>query len=389
MEFLRFSLGLRFAVTEDARCTPEDCWRLVFAAIPPPMTKSMQIFGSDDDGAMAEAEKAYVCILSNASLTQAKAIYARMKEDYVLRSYLCAYEPFVQHNRLGRCRSVEFLGNVDEDGSLAGGAVSYAGMRFTGRQGASGRLPYPYAPRIFIAPTAVHGSPLSSADVARRLMRAATNRFPEAEIAVQRIVDGGAGTLDMLMEANSGRFLLTEGRGGVQPVRYGILPDRTVVLDTETLSVETQHATIAEIAGTGYSSFLLAAGDGPVPQVFPEGCRFTVLSQRPGAMQPANGNVECRSGIETVLTRCGFFRMAAEAKLVVTSTNALDDGCSRLGATADSVLYHCRERNIRTATLARRQDGMFCMKCDAEGVATLDTLDLDEACKAFFARITL
>ena len=29
MEFLRFSLGLRFAVTEDARCTPEDCWRIL------------------------------------------------------------------------------------------------------------------------------------------------------------------------------------------------------------------------------------------------------------------------------------------------------------------------------------------------------------------------
>lgn len=383
MEFLRFSLGVRFAKAEGGSITPEDCWRMVFESASPLMTKGLQIFGTEEDVFDGEREQAYDCILSNASLSRSKALYTRLRENLVLSSHLCAYAPFVQNNRLERVKKVEFLGNVGEDGSLTGGAVAYAGMKFTGKNAWARRSPY--APRIFIAPTGMGA--FSAAEVARDLMRAAALRFPEANVGYQRIADGGKGTLDALMEAHTGRYLVAKTAQDGQPVRYGILPDRTVVLETEPLRADTQQALIDEIAEAGYRTFLLAAGDGEAPQSFPPACAFTILSHRPGAVQPAAENVVCRSGVQTVLDSCGFFRLATGARLVVTATDALDGDCSRLSATADTVLYHCREKRIRTVTLALRPDGTFCMKRGAETALPLAAGTLGEAAMELFTKI--
>ena len=34
MEYSKFSLGLRFAMTSDSNLTPNDCWNIAFSQVP-------------------------------------------------------------------------------------------------------------------------------------------------------------------------------------------------------------------------------------------------------------------------------------------------------------------------------------------------------------------
>lgn len=88
--------------------------------------------------------------------------------------------------------------------------------------------------RIVIAPQALKGS-LSAAEAGRAIAQGAREVYPEAEIQIVPVADGGEGTAQALVDASGGRLLEREVRGPLgQPVRafFGLMGDgRTAIIE--------------------------------------------------------------------------------------------------------------------------------------------------------------
>lgn len=379
MEYKRFSLGIRFAMTKDADLTPERVWALAFARIAPALVQGLSLFGMWDPFSEREPEPAYACVFSGMSNKRAKRLYRALLDDSVLCSYLTAYSPFVQNNVIERCGEPESLGAVQSDGTITGGSVSYAGMRFCGL---SAGTCAPKRERIVIATEAIAGA-YTPADAARRIMRAAARQCPDALMRVQRISDGGRGTLDTMVAACSGRYLLCRDTG----VRYGVLPDRTAVVETEELSDEQVLKTLSAIMQDGYRNFLLAAGrQRRLPQL-PESCSATVLTNPVPATPAEAKNVTYASGVETTLSESGFLHLVEGARIVVLGTTARDDTCRLLGATADSIRYHCGRKRVPFGVIARRSEGGYIVCAPDQKALCLPDATLDDAAERLFFSI--
>lgn len=86
--------------------------------------------------------------------------------------------------------------------------------------------------RIVIAPDSFKGS-LSATAVAEALADGIAAVWPDADIVQQPVADGGEGTVDALVTATAGRFIVTEVTGPLgEPVlaRWGILGDGTTAV---------------------------------------------------------------------------------------------------------------------------------------------------------------
>ena len=71
------------------------------------------------------------------------------------------------------------------------------------------------------------------------MLRSAAQILPTAKLRTQLIADGGQGTMDALVCSINGRYLKAKIKtesGEAKDIRYGILPDRTIVLESEDLT---------------------------------------------------------------------------------------------------------------------------------------------------------
>jgi glycerate kinase len=88
--------------------------------------------------------------------------------------------------------------------------------------------------KIVVAPQALKGS-LSAAETGRAIARGIAEVYPEAEICLVPVADGGEGTVQALIEATGGRLLEREVTGPLgKPVRaaYGLLGDgQTAIIE--------------------------------------------------------------------------------------------------------------------------------------------------------------
>src|SRR5579883_1588761 len=88
--------------------------------------------------------------------------------------------------------------------------------------------------RIIIAPQALKGS-LSATEAGQAIARGASSVFPDAELDIIPIADGGEGTVQALVDASGGRIVPCTVTGPLsEPVTafYGILGDgRTAVIE--------------------------------------------------------------------------------------------------------------------------------------------------------------
>ena len=170
--------------------------------------------------------------------------------------------------------------------------------------------------------------------------------LPGYRLLPLRIASGGAGTVDALVTACHGRYLLLKAGS----LRCGILPDRTAVLETAALDPDLQQEAMEELFDRGYRSVILAAGNSRLEGTFHPDMEATVLSDlRAETYREDAPGIDYRSGIETVLTRSGFFRLSSGAALVITAA-AAEEGSGRvLPSASDTVLYHCRRENVPTA----------------------------------------
>ena len=379
MEYAKFVLGVRFAVTPLENMTPEKAFSILFTRIPPAAGSGLMLHGAWDPEAKNEPENAYICILSNLSLKRGKALYEALRHDGYLCSFLTAYRPFVENNYVERCGEVAYLGQADDEGALSGGDAAYGEMRFTGPAFRTGEPPRKY---LLIAPEALCPE-LPAADTARVLMRCAAETFSNLRALPLRIASGGSGTVDALVTACHGRYL---------PLKTGdlcgILPDRTAVLETGTLSAERQTEALEELWGKGYRSAILAAGGSRPEGTLPDGMRVTVLSNlRADSFREDAPGLDYRSGIETVLARSGFFRLAADASLIVTAAPAEEDSGRVLRSASDTVLYHCRKENVPTALLIRDPEGRYLARLGEEDASPLTGETLLAAGTALMERI--
>jgi len=388
MEYSKFTLGLRFAMTSDSALTPEDCWRILFAETPITYINEAHLFGAWDDVAEAESERAYICMFSNMPLSVGKELYAQLLKKPRLLSYLTIYRPFIQNNLVEKCGHPEYLGEAAQDGAVSGGDAAYAAMRFSGsepeeckRQGG--------CPNILIAPDAWEGR-FTSADAVRHMMRSAATQMPRASIKTQLIADGGRGTLDALVCSAKGRYLgaeLETADGQKTALRYGILPDETIVFESETLSKEQLRLALTLPQNRGYHEYIIAAGGGFLPDMVPDGIGATVLGKRIPVSRRNSSQIEYRSGVETVLDISKFDFRLRRADWLIVLTRMLDENASLQNSTADTLLFHCRALNKRAAVLAFADDGRFFAKFDGASPQPLSGTSFDEAADELFIKI--
>lgn len=87
--------------------------------------------------------------------------------------------------------------------------------------------------KIVLVPDSFKGT-LSSSRAAEAMAKATRRAFPGAEIVAIPVADGGEGTVEAFLEARGGHWVTVEvrgPRGNVIPSFYGILPDRTAVVE--------------------------------------------------------------------------------------------------------------------------------------------------------------
>lgn len=385
MEYSKFSLGLRFAMTSDSGLTPESCWNVTFSEVPITHVVDATLFGAWDDVGAADSESAYICMFSNLPLKVGKALFAQLQQKPVLLSYLTIYRPFIQNNRVEKCSEVEYLGRVQEDGTVNDGDVVYGAMKI------SGTLPefcekVGGCNRILIAPDAWAGK-FTSADAARHMLRSAAHSLPKAKLSTQLIADGGQGTLDALVCSVHGRYSkakIKNSSGETREMQYGILPNRTIVLESEGLSQEELDQALTLPQNKGFRSYIIAAGSGILPESVPEGVEATVLGKRIPASRRNSAQIEYRNGIETVLETCEFHFHLSNADWLIALTRLLDEAGSMNDPTADALLFHCRSQKKHVAVLAFTDDGRFFAKIDDSPLVPIETSSFDEAADALF-----
>ena len=134
-------------------------------------------------------------------------------------------------------------------------------------------------------------------------------------------------------------------------MHYGILPNRTVVIESETLSQDELRQALTLPQNKGFTEYIIAAGSGELPEDVPEGRFATVLGKRIPASQRNNLRVEYRNGIETVLEACEFNWHLAKADWLIALTRLLDDAGSMKDPTTDALLFHCRLLRKHAAVL--------------------------------------
>lgn len=87
--------------------------------------------------------------------------------------------------------------------------------------------------KIVLVPDSFKGT-LSSSRAAEAMAKATRRAFPGAEIVAIPVADGGEGTVEAFLEARGGHRVTVEvkgPRGNVIPAFYGILPDKTAVVE--------------------------------------------------------------------------------------------------------------------------------------------------------------
>ena len=388
MDYSKFTLGLRFAMTSDANLTQEDCWNVVFSEVPLTHIKEAHLFGAMDDVIKAESESAYVCMFSNIPLGEGKELYAQLKKKPYLLSFLTIYKPFIQNNRVEKCGNPVYIGEVQSGGTVTGGDAAFRTMRFTGTE------PEPCGKpggcrRILIAPDAWEGK-FTSADAVRHMLRSAARNMPKANIETQLIADGGRGTLDALVCSVKGRYklgTLEEPDGSKTNVRYGILPDETIVLESEPLTTAQLSLALTMPQNRGFSRYILGAGGGVLPESVPEGVSATVLGKRIPASRKNSSQIEYRNGAETVLDVCGFDFRLSKADWLIVLTRMRDEKASLQNSTTDTLLFHCNGLHKHAAVLAFMDDGRFFAKFDNDAPKPLISRSFDDAADEMFRGI--
>ena len=372
-------------MTSDSNLTPEKCWNITFSEVPITHTQDATLFGAWDDVGAADSETAYICMFSNLPLKKGKALFAQLLQKPVLLSYLTIYRPFIQNNRVEKCSEVEYLGRVQEDGSVTDGEVSYGMMKI------SGALPTvcektAASRRILIAPDAWTGK-FTSADAARHMLRSAAQVLPSAKLRTQLIADGGQGTMDALVCSINGRYLKAKVKtesGEEKGIRYGILPDRTIVLESEDLTEPELEQALSLPQNKGFRRYIIAAGNGILPERVPDGVDATVLGKRIPASRRNSAQIEYRNGVETVLDICEFDFYFVKADWLIALMRLQDDAGLINDTTTDALLFHCRTQRKHAAILAFTDDGRFFAKIDDAPLVPIETSSFDEAANALF-----
>lgn len=334
MTFKRFSLGLRFLLQDAEGFSPVDAWNLLFASLSPTEVKGMELYGVSQQ---ERGQQCYICVFTKASLSRCRALYARLSAHPLICSHLLFYRPFLQNNRLEQLEGYEFLGTVGDSGEVQYGAAAYGEMRFHGDNKPLDPL---LEPAVFlIAPDAYRGI-LTPEQAIRCLMRVAYAYFPLAQIIPFPMADGGRGTIDALIHALGGRYVpvrLKQENGEFIDTQYGILPDRTIVIESECVSLAQQL--LCEMLDIGYTSFIVGLyGDAACSQSAP--------FQLP--LHPKIGDVQIRiidsgSGNAFFLDRAEFNARIRDVSIVVTGDGYPES--AHLDA-VNEIKHRCAEENV-------------------------------------------
>lgn len=334
MTFKRFSLGLRFLLQDAEGFSPADAWNLLFSCLSPAEVKGMELYGVRQQ---ERTEQCYICVISRASLSRCRALYARLSAHPLICSHLLFYRPFLQNNRLEQLEGYEFLGTVGDGGDVQYGEAAYGCMRFHGDNKPLDPL---LEPAVFlIAPDAYRGL-LTPEQAIRCLMRVAYEYFPLAQIIPFPLANGGRGTTDALLHALGGRYVQTHPTmedGARVEAQYGILPDRTIVIECE--SAPLAQKLLCETLDIGYTSFIVGLyGEAA--------CSERAPFQLP--LHPKIGDVQIRiidsgSGSAFFLERAEFDARIREVSIVVTGDGYPE---SAHGDAVNEIKRRCAEENV-------------------------------------------
>lgn len=383
MEFSRFSLGLRFALVEEHALSPRDCWRILLDRISGEQMESVRFYGAYNESP-GEPERAYICMMTNLSLAVGKGLCRRMRRMPYLLSYLTIYQPFILNNRLEKCGDIVYLGRVGQDGGVEAADETLRDLHLndapTDQNDTKACL------RMLISPYGHSFGRVTSAQAVRLIMRAASGLSECVRTNTQLFADGGEGTLDALVCSANGRYACgrIEGENGdVVPIRYGVLPDRTIALEAYTLTQRELNQALSMPQNRGFTRYMVALDGREAPREIPDGITVTFL----GAAMPsedASERISYRSAIDAILEAGAFERKLKQADILVTATRLLDPNGMLLSAATDDLLFRARKANIPYALIAFAPDGTFCWKTSFSPMARLACDgSYDDAAKQF------
>lgn len=128
MEIVRFALGMRFLPRESPEASAAWAWSEAIAPLlPAGETAGLLLYG----GPIEEAGgPRYLAVLNGGKLKQMRRIHRRLESVPEFRAQRAG--PYLQSNALARIEGLAYLGQVQEDGTIAGGDAPVPGLRFTG-----------------------------------------------------------------------------------------------------------------------------------------------------------------------------------------------------------------------------------------------------------------
>ena len=330
-----FAMGFRFLINDAEGFSPKDAWNLLFETLSPGEVRGAELNGTFEVTGEGDC---YICILNNVPLKRCRVLYAKMAAHPLIASHLLFYRPVYQSNRLERLvADYEYLGTVADTGEVQYGTAAYGTMRFTGVDKKADPFMEPVL--FLIAPDAYRGI-LTPTQSIRILMRVAYEYFPGAQIVPFQVADGGKGTIDALIHALGGRYVKStyqEEDGTSFEATYGILPDRTVVIEAQSRRVADRI--LCETLDSGFTSFIIGLTD-----------KAEASSASPFILplHPRIGNVNVQfidsgTGTAYFLDKADFAAAAKTASVVITGDGYKE---GEQGAAVGEILSRCEALNI-------------------------------------------
>ncbi len=287
--FPRFSIGFRFSLAQQPRLSASDCWRILLSRIPASIVVGASLHACLDDRRQLP-EDAYICAMGDLSLASGKLLCAHCIHDAVLHSYLTQYRPIIQNNEmlsLGRENYTD-IGVVATDGSVAGCAAETVGLRFCAEYAVAHAAK---RGRILLVSEPCR-QPQTKPDVGRAFLRSLGGQEKFGRIDRFFLPLSGVGLTDALIMAYNGRYASTTLPNSGRHLVYGVLPNRTALLDGVGVDAEALAAMREAVCLQGYRNVAVTTTDATDPlcqallallQQQSSGCQTVVVATEAGA----------------------------------------------------------------------------------------------------------
>lgn len=231
MEILKFALGMRFDFLKD-RFDERDV-SFILGEISQVLSASdvegLHMYGGLARVGERDSDGVFTVVFQNGKMKPMRAVYNKLNNDAVLRSFADHNLPYVQNNVIRSFEGLDFYGVIGQDGSLSGGIGG-----FSFKPASKPRKAFSEEGSIVIAPNSYKGT-IPAVKAVRLIMKALRERMPDRNLVFLPVADGGDGTLDAVESSMLGvrrRVQVTAPYGNKVNAEYLIVDGKRAVIES-------------------------------------------------------------------------------------------------------------------------------------------------------------